>query len=141
MKPVIEDDPILMYNFDDEDDFEVSTKLQINDIITKEEISTSRFWLTIILRKKSNLKHCKQIYVGNAQSILQYLHLPSIYIYIFFTQDEEENGFGIDISRDLNDQIENPRILKNLSIQSSEEEEGGANTASSIANRLVIAGE
>ena len=62
MKPVIEDDPILMYNFDDEDDFEVSTKLQTNDIITKEEISTSRFWLTlIILRKKSNLKHCKQI--------------------------------------------------------------------------------
>ena len=53
MKPVIEDDPILMYNFDDEDDFEVSTKLQTNDIITKEEISTSRFWLTlIILRKK-----------------------------------------------------------------------------------------
>merc|ERR1712200_134789 len=73
MKPVIEDDPILMYNFDDEDDFE----------------------------------------------------------------DEEENGFGIDISRDLNDQIENPRILKNLSIQSSEEDEGGANTASSIANRKL----
>ena len=64
-------------------------------------------------------------------------YLPSIF---FFTQDEEENGFGIDISRDLNDQIENPRILKNLSIQSSEEEEG-ANSASSIANRLVIAGE
>ena len=66
MKPVIEDDPILMYNFDDEDDFEVSTKLQINDIITKEEISTSIGWFT----KKSNLKHCKQICVGNAQSIL-----------------------------------------------------------------------
>ena len=66
---------------------------------------------------------------------------PNTYLPSIFTQDEEENGFGIDISRDLNDQIENPRILKNLSIQSSEEEEGGANTASSIANRLVIAGE
>ena len=64
MKPVIEDDPILMYNFDDEDDFEVSTKLQINDIITKEEISTSTCWLADYFTK-----HCKQIYVGNAQSI------------------------------------------------------------------------
>jgi len=45
MKPVIEDDPLLMYNFDEDDD----------------------------------------------------------------PYDEDENGFGIDISRDLNDQIENPR--------------------------------
>jgi protein arginine N-methyltransferase 3 len=45
MKPVIEDDPLLMYNFDEDDNFD----------------------------------------------------------------DEDENGFGIDISRDLNDQIENPR--------------------------------
>jgi len=44
-------------------------------------------------------------------------------------EDEDENGFEIDISRDLNDQIENPRSLKNLSLQSSEEEgvEGGPN--------------
>eukprot|EP00088_Acartia_fossae_P030332 TRINITY_DN3130_c0_g1_i1.p1 TRINITY_DN3130_c0_g1~~TRINITY_DN3130_c0_g1_i1.p1 ORF type:complete len:566 (+),score=127.74 TRINITY_DN3130_c0_g1_i1:27-1724(+) len=45
MRPVIEDDPLLMYNFDDDED----------------------------------------------------------------SYDEDENGFGIDISRDLNDQIENPR--------------------------------
>ena len=64
MKPVIEDDPILMYNFDDEDDFEVSTKLQTNDIITKEEISTSRFWLTlIILRKKKVISNIVSKYM------------------------------------------------------------------------------
>ena len=27
-------------------------------------------------------------------------------------EDEDENGFGIDISRDLNDEIENPRSVK-----------------------------
>ena len=50
MKPVIEDDPILMYNFDDEEDFEVSAKLQINDIITKEEILLQHAGWLIILR-------------------------------------------------------------------------------------------
>lgn len=49
MKPVLEDDPILMFNFEAEADYE---------------------------------------------------------------EDEEENGFGIDISRDLNDEIENPLSVK-----------------------------